>query len=52
MWNEHILLSVTCTTIVKIDERGRVVIPQPVRETLGIEGEETTLEVTVREIDE
>jgi AbrB family looped-hinge helix DNA binding protein len=36
------------TTTVKVDERGRVYIPKPVREALGFEGEETTVEITVK----
>lgn len=36
------------TTTVQMDERGRVVIPQPVRDKLGINGTKTTVEITVK----
>jgi len=36
------------TTTVTIDERGRMVIPKPARERLGIDGEEVNAEVEVR----
>lgn len=31
-----------------MDERGRLYVPQPVREELGVEGEEVNVEITVR----
>jgi len=41
-----------CTTTVQMDGRGRLVVPQPVRETLGIDDDEyTTVEITVQEVD-
>lgn len=36
------------TTTVKMDERGRLYVPKPVREELGVEGEEVNVEITVR----
>lgn len=36
------------TTTVKISEQGRLYVPKPVRESLGIDGEETNIEITVR----
>lgn len=36
------------TTTVKMDERGRLYVPQPVREALGVEGEEVNVEIVVR----
>lgn len=36
------------TTTVKVDERGRLYIPKAVREDLGFEGEEATVEITVQ----
>lgn len=36
------------TITVTIDERGRMVIPKPARERLGIDGEEVNAEVEVR----
>lgn len=36
------------TTTVKVDERGRVYIPKAVRESLGFEGKETYVELTVK----
>lgn len=38
----------TATTTVEMDERGRVTIPQPTRQKLGIDGQERTVEVEVR----
>jgi bifunctional DNA-binding transcriptional regulator/antitoxin component of YhaV-PrlF toxin-antitoxin module len=31
-----------------MDEQGRLYVPQAVREALGIDGEATTVEITVR----
>jgi bifunctional DNA-binding transcriptional regulator/antitoxin component of YhaV-PrlF toxin-antitoxin module len=36
------------TTTVTMDERGRIIVPQPAREKLGIDGERATVEVAVR----
>jgi len=36
------------TTTVQMDKRGRVVIPQPVRDKLGIDGQNATVELTVK----
>jgi bifunctional DNA-binding transcriptional regulator/antitoxin component of YhaV-PrlF toxin-antitoxin module len=36
------------TTMVTIDELGRCTIPKPVRMALGIDGEDTQAEITVR----
>lgn len=36
------------TTTVKIDDRGRLYVPKPVRESLDIEGEERNIEITIR----
>ena len=36
------------TTTVQMDKRGRVVIPQPVRDKLDIDGSNATLELTVQ----
>lgn len=38
----------TATVTVEIDEHGRVTIPKPAREKLGIDGDETTVEMEVR----
>ena len=39
-------------TTVKMAENGRVVIPQPVRETLEVDGESAILEIDVELADE
>lgn len=36
------------TTTVKIDEQGRLYVPKAVREALGIDGDETHVEISVR----
>lgn len=36
------------TTTVDVNDRGRTTIPQPVRKELGFDGEEATVEITVR----
>lgn len=36
------------TTTVEVDERGRLTIPKPIRKALGIDGEQTTAEITIR----
>ena len=36
------------TATTSVDEKGRTVIPQPAREKLGIDGEETIVEIEVR----
>lgn len=36
------------TTTAEMDAQGRVVIPQPVRKKLGIDGERATVELDVR----
>ncbi len=36
------------TTTVRIDEQGRLYVPKPVREALGIEGESRNIEITIR----
>lgn len=36
------------TTTVNMDEQGRLYVPKPVRQALGINGEERTVEITVR----
>lgn len=38
----------TATTTVQVDEQGRLYIPKAVRQKLGIDGEERTLEIEVR----
>lgn len=38
----------TATVTKKIDERGRVTIPDDAREKLGIEGKEAIVEITLR----
>lgn len=38
----------TAITTVKVDEQGRCYIPKPVRENLGFDGVETTVELEVR----
>lgn len=35
------------TTVVKIDEQGRLYVPKPVREALGIEGDEKHVEIKI-----
>ena len=42
------LMSNRATTIVTIDEQGRLYLPKAVRQKLGIEGEETLAEIEVR----
>jgi len=37
----------TAITTVKVDEQGRCYIPKPVRQKLGFEGEEVTVELEV-----
>ena len=36
------------TTTVNVDEQGRLYIPKPVRQALGIEGKEANVEITVK----
>lgn len=36
------------TATVTIDEQGRVVVPKPAREKLGIDGDRTQIEIEVR----
>lgn len=36
------------TTTVHIDKKGRLYVPKAVREALDIDGEETTVEISVR----
>lgn len=38
----------SATVTVRMDGKGRVVIPKAAREKLGVNGEETTLEIEVR----
>jgi len=44
-------MATTATTTVTIDEQGRLYLPKPARQKLGIDGEESVVEVEVR-IDE
>ena len=38
----------TATITVHMDGKGRVVVPKAAREKLGVDGEETTVEIEVR----
>lgn len=40
------------TTTVNVDEQGRCYIPKPVRERLGFDGEDVTVEMIVKYDDE
>jgi len=40
------------TTTVQMDKQGRLYIPKAVRDSLGIAGENATVELTVRVIDD
>lgn len=39
------------TTVVEMDEQGRLYIPKAVRRSLGIEGQPATLEIDVEVVD-
>jgi AbrB family looped-hinge helix DNA binding protein len=39
------------TATVDMDSRGRVVIPKPVRKSLGIDGDSATLEIDVEVVE-
>ncbi|WP_227380227.1 MraZ N-terminal domain-containing protein [Haladaptatus halobius] len=36
----------------KIDDRGRITIPKALRETLGVDGREAVVQVTIEPLDE
>jgi len=40
------------TTTVQMDKQGRLYIPKPVRESLGIVGESATVELDVKVVDD
>ena len=42
------MMATKATTTVTVDEQGRLYLPKPVRTKLGIDGEETVVEVEVR----
>lgn len=47
MDGESITVRMSETTTVKMGESGRVTIPKPVRESLGVNGEEVLLSIEV-----
>lgn len=40
------------TTTVQMDEQGRLYVPKPVRESLGVDGERATVEMDIRVVDD